>query len=93
MSSNLADAGSSIASQAVLVALLDKGLWRSEAYDLVQKAALATGKNFKNALIEAGVHRWLKEEELENLLQAPTGVASEALLFNRAQKIMDSIFN
>ena len=91
MTSNLADAGQSIASQAVLVALMDKGLWRSEAYELVQKAALKTATDFKTALKEAGIQEWLKEEELDKLLQVPAVINNEALLFDRAQVIMNSI--
>ena len=46
MISNLANNGESLASQAVLVALIDRGLWRSEAYEIVQKAALAPTEYF-----------------------------------------------
>jgi len=90
MSKNLADAGQSIASQAVLVALMDKGLWRSEAYELVQKAALAQALNFKAALKQAGIHEWLQEDELDILLETPTLITNEALLFSRAEAVMNA---
>ncbi len=93
MSENLADFGQSLASQAVLVALIDKGLWRSEAYELVQKAALATHNNFKTALKEAGIQEWLKEEELELLLGTPVIIAHEDLLFSRVQKLYAEILD
>ncbi len=58
-------------SSKVLVALIEKGMLRDEAYDVVQRAAMESwnsGKSFKEALLEREeVRRLLTEEEIERI--------------------------
>ncbi|MCX5669310.1 MAG: adenylosuccinate lyase, partial [Candidatus Omnitrophica bacterium] len=67
MLANLAKTRGLIFSQRVLIALMNKGLARTKAYDLVQKAAMETWKgrdNFKDNLLslpEAAKHLSAKE--------------------------------
>ncbi|MEK7308909.1 MAG: adenylosuccinate lyase [Nitrospirota bacterium] len=71
MLANLAKTRGLIFSQRVLIALMNKGLERNKAYDLVQKAAMQTWKgsgNFKDnllALPEAA--KYLSSQELDKI--------------------------
>jgi len=71
MLSNLAKTRGLIFSQRVLIALMNKGLGRTQAYDLVQKAAMQTWKgtgNFKdNLLALPGSARYLNAKELDKI--------------------------
>ncbi|MDD5129325.1 MAG: adenylosuccinate lyase [Candidatus Omnitrophica bacterium] len=71
MLSNLAKTRGLIFSQRVLIALMNKGLGRTQAYDLVQKAAMQTWKgtgNFKdNLLAVPGAARYLSAKELDKI--------------------------
>jgi adenylosuccinate lyase len=71
MLSNLAKTRGLIFSQRVLIALMNKGLARPKAYDLVQKAAMQTWKgsgNFKdNLLALPGAARYLSAKELDKI--------------------------
>ena len=67
MLANLAKTKGLIFSQRVLVTLMNKGLERSVAYDIVQRAAMNTWKetqDFKANLIKEGVLKYLSEKEL-----------------------------
>jgi adenylosuccinate lyase len=71
MLSNLARTRGLIFSQRVLIALMNKGLARTKAYDLVQKAAMQTWKgtgNFKdNLLAVPEAARYLSAKELDKI--------------------------
>jgi adenylosuccinate lyase len=71
MLTNLARTRGLIFSQRVLIALMNKGLGRTQAYDLVQKAAMQTWKgtgNFKDNLLSlSGVARYLNAKELDKI--------------------------
>ncbi len=71
MLANLAKTRGLIFSQRVLIALMQKGLARNKAYDLVQIAAMRTWKgngNFKDNLLGVpGMNRYLKSQELDKI--------------------------
>ncbi|MBU0548480.1 MAG: adenylosuccinate lyase [Candidatus Omnitrophica bacterium] len=71
MLSNLAKTRGLIFSQRVLIALMNKGLARTKAYDLVQKAAMQTWKgtgNFKDNLLSIPeAARYLSAKELDKI--------------------------
>jgi len=71
MLTNLAKTRGLIFSQRVLIALMNKGLGRTQAYDLVQKAAMQTWKgtgNFKDNLLSVpGAARYLSAKELDKI--------------------------
>ena len=71
MLSNLARTRGLIFSQRVLIALMNKGLARTKAYDLVQKAAMQTWRgtgNFKdNLLAVPEAARYLSAKELDKI--------------------------
>jgi adenylosuccinate lyase len=71
MLSNLAKTRGLIFSQRVLIALMNKGLARTQAYDLVQKAAMQTWKgtgNFKDNLLSVPeAARYLSAKELDKI--------------------------
>jgi len=71
MLANLAKTGGLIFSQRVLIALMNKGLERNSAYDLVQQAAMQTWKgagNFKdNLLALPQAAKYLSAKELDKL--------------------------
>jgi adenylosuccinate lyase len=71
MLSNLAKTRGLIFSQRVLIALMNKGLGRSQAYDLVQQAAMQTWKgtgNFKDNLLSVPeASRYLSAKELDKI--------------------------
>jgi len=60
-----------IFSQRVLLSLMEKGLERPVAYDLVQRCAMASwkeGKDFKDCLLlDPVVIKYLNEKELDNI--------------------------
>lgn len=68
---NLAKTRGLIFSQRILIALMNKGLERNKAYDLVQKAAMQTWEgtgNFKDNLLSlAGVTEYLSAKELDKI--------------------------
>ncbi len=68
---NLKKTGGLIFSQRVLLALMDKGLTRQKAYDLVQHNALISWrqkKDFQELLVkDKEIRRCLEEKELRNL--------------------------
>lgn len=71
MLANLARTRGLIFSQRVLIALMNKGLARPKAYDLVQKAAMQTWKgtgNFKDNLLSVpGSAKYLNSAELDKI--------------------------
>lgn len=71
MLANLARTKGLIFSQRVLLALMNRGFGRTEAYDIVQRAAMKTWKSeaqFRDALLEEeAVRRVLGEKELDTL--------------------------
>jgi len=71
MLENLNRTGGLIFSQRVLLALVDKGLLREEAYTLVQRNALKswrTGEGFKDLILkDPEITRYLNPEEIEDL--------------------------
>lgn len=71
MLANLGKTGGLIFSQRVLIALMNKGLERTKAYDLVQKAAMQTWKgsgNFKDNLLSLPqAAKYLSAKELDKL--------------------------
>jgi len=71
MLTNLAKTRGLIFSQRVLIALMNKGLARPKAYDLVQKAAMQTWQgtgNFKDNLLSlSGAAKYLSAQELDKI--------------------------
>ncbi|TRZ48397.1 adenylosuccinate lyase [bacterium] len=71
MLSNLVKTHGLIFSQRVLLTLMDKGLSRTRAYDLVQRCAMKTwktGSNFRDNLFQdKEVMRYLKTQELDKI--------------------------
>jgi len=71
MMANIIKTRGLIFSQRVLLALMEKGLPRPKAYDLVQRAAMYTwkeGVDFRDSLkLSAGVLKYLGEKELDNI--------------------------
>ncbi len=71
MLANLAKTRGLIFSQRVLIALMNKGLERTKAYDLVQQAAMQTWKgtgNFKDDLLSSPqAAKYLSSKELDKL--------------------------
>jgi adenylosuccinate lyase len=71
MLANIARTRGLIFSQRVLLALMNKGLRRDKAYDLVQRSAMQSwkqGTDFKdNLLKDREVSRWLNDKELSGI--------------------------
>jgi adenylosuccinate lyase len=71
MLANLAKTRGLIFSQRVLIALMNKGLDRTQAYDLVQAAAMQTWKgtgNFRDNLLQVGgAAKYLSTRELDKI--------------------------
>ena len=86
MARHLDEAGDHVYSQGVMLALIEKGMGRKEAYELVQKAALAGDERFKNNLEQLGVMEKLNEAELSALCTSRTFLTHEALLFERVSE-------
>lgn len=71
MRANLERSGGVVFSGRALLALMDKGLTRNEAYDLIQKVAFSAKKDgvtFKYAMLaDVGVRSLLKPREIEEI--------------------------
>lgn len=80
---NLGSVEEKLSSQKVLFALINHQLSRKQAYELVQKASMTSGKSFKEALIDAGVLDYLSPETLQQALIPDHSVPWEETLFRR----------
>lgn len=83
---NLDDVGDVLSSQALMLALVDRGLLRQQAYELVQAAALRGTGDFQNRLCEVGIEEKLGIEACERILQANKMVGYEHELFARVER-------
>jgi adenylosuccinate lyase len=76
-----------IFSQRVLLALMDKGLSRQKAYDLVQRAAMLTWKGHKdfkaNLLADSQVSRLLSPKDLEKVFDLNFYLRHVGLIFRK----------
>ena len=87
MLANLAKTRGLIFSQRVLIALMNTGLTRSQAYDLVQQAAMQTWKgsgNFKDNLLSiVEVAKYLSAKELDKLFDLDFYLRNVNKIFSR----------
>ncbi len=87
MLANLAKTRGLIFSQRVLIALMNKGLTRSQAYDLVQQAAMQTWEgsgNFKDNLLSiVEVAKYLSAKELDKLFDLDFYLRNVNKIFSR----------
>jgi adenylosuccinate lyase len=87
MLANLVRTRGLIFSQRVLLALMDKGLPRSQAYDIVQEVAMATWKGniqFKEMLLKDGrVCRYLTPKELDDIFDIDYYLRNVNKIFSR----------
>ncbi|MDD5724885.1 MAG: adenylosuccinate lyase [Candidatus Omnitrophica bacterium] len=75
-----------IFSQRVLIALMNKGLARPRAYDLVQKAAMQTWKgegNFKENLLSTGSSKYLNVRELDKIFDLDYYLRNVGKIFHK----------
>jgi adenylosuccinate lyase len=74
-------------SQRVLLELMKKGLTRTEAYDIVQKAAMQAwdeGSDFKQVLLrDRRLRRYLNEDDLVGLFNVKYYTRYVDTIFNR----------
>ena len=82
-----------IYSQPVLLALIDAGMDRQEAYKLVQAHAqqsLSGGPKFKEALgADPSITAWITNQELSSLFDPETQLRSIGAIFNRLGLVQD----
>lgn len=76
-----------IFSQRVLLKLMESGLSRVEAYDIVQRAAMRTwkdGTNFKDSLLlEKGLLKYLSEKDLDKIFDLNYYLRQVGKIFHR----------
>ncbi len=90
MARNLALSRGLFASQRVLLALVDKGMAREEAYALVQGAAMEAwrhGREFRQVLEERGVSRYLSADDLDDLFDLAFYRRSLDVIFRRLEAL------
>lgn len=89
MSENLAASGELLGSQGVMLALVEKGMQRQRAYEIVQGAAIrGEGGSFKSRLMDAGITDYLNEGDLQKILSGSISVRFESKLFEKAKALM-----
>jgi adenylosuccinate lyase len=88
---NLVEAGHELKSQALLSALIDKGMLRQKAYELVQAAAQKGEGNFKQRLISVGITKFIDEQECDRILCENASPAFLDEIFERASNVYGSI--
>lgn len=87
VASNLADAGDRFHSQALLLALIGKGLSREESYALVQKAvmnAMENGRGFVSTILDtAEITSVLPKEEISIICSMDAHLRNESVILQR----------
>jgi adenylosuccinate lyase len=87
MQRNLAKSGGTVFSEKILLALVDKGVARDDAYRMVQRHALKAGKaggDLKRELLADGeMRRYLSVEEIEAAWSLEHHLANVDLIFRR----------
>lgn len=87
MMANLVKTKGLIFSQRVLLELMDRGLGRQKAYDIVQKCAMKTwkeGLNFKSSLLgDKELLRHLKEKDLERIFKLDYYLRNTGRIFKK----------
>jgi adenylosuccinate lyase len=87
MAANLIRTKGLIFSQRVLLALMDKGMPRMQAYDIVQRCAMRSwkeGSEFRaNLLLDAGFSRYLGEKELDRIFDLNYYLRNVNKIFSR----------
>jgi adenylosuccinate lyase len=87
---NLALTRGLFASQRVMLALVEKGVARDEAYTLVQGAAMDAwrqGREFRQALEDRGVSRYLSAEDLDALFDLAFYRRNLEVIFRRLEAL------
>lgn len=85
MAAHVTEVGEILYSQAVMLALVEKGMGRKDAYNLVQQAAHHPAGNFISALKKCGIAPWLNDNELNAIFSNKASVAEEQALFERVR--------
>lgn len=83
MAKNADKYGGIIFSQACLLALIDKGLTREEAYKIVQKEALCAFNSGENGDFRGAMKKHLTEEEIENCFDEKKYLKNIDTIFER----------
>ncbi len=92
MLKNLEPHADVLCSQAVMLALVKKGMSRKLAYEMVQQASFSnTGKSFSDNLRALGIGQYLSEEEILQSLTKNLHVAHEKLLFDRVERLLRQV--
>jgi adenylosuccinate lyase len=86
MKENLEAVKDQLLSQVILTKLIDSGLSRKEAYEMVQEAILKSNKSIQDSLVEAGITKYLSLSDINELSYA--SLKNESLLFERVEKIL-----
>ncbi|HZD61067.1 MAG TPA: adenylosuccinate lyase [Anaerolineae bacterium] len=88
---NLNETGGLIYSSRVLLTLIDKGLTREEAYEIVQRNAMATwrGEGDLKSLLKADgeASKYLSDQELDELFDAHYFLRNTGVIFERLEKL------
>ncbi|MBC7257974.1 MAG: adenylosuccinate lyase [Chloroflexi bacterium] len=90
MARNLALSRGLFASQRVMLALVEKGMSREDAYALVQGAAMDAwrqGQEFRQALEDRGVSRYLSAEDLDTLFDLTFYRRNLEVIFRRLEAL------
>lgn len=87
MRRNLEKSGGTVFSEKVLLALVDKGIVRDEAYRMVQRHALKVGReggDLKRALLnDRAIRRYLSAQEIESVWGVKHHLANVDLIYRR----------
>lgn len=93
MKKNLERTGGLIFSSRVLLALIEKGITREEAYEIVQRNAMATwrGEGELKDLLKSDevASKYLSEEELDKLFDISYFLRNIDVIFKRLEKLDD----
>lgn len=89
MAANLDEYGDLLASQSIMLALVDKGVMRKAAYELVQSASFACNGDLRRELAKAGIAEFLSEQELDDVFAKSNVVHYENAIFERARAVIE----
>ncbi len=83
MAENVSMSGGRVMAERVIMALVERGIGRQDAHELVRKAALVGGDFAKDLLAEETIGTLMTAEDLEELLDPATYVGNSGAIVDR----------
>lgn len=90
MKENLEAVKDQLLSQNILAKLIENGLSRKEAYEMVQEAILKSDKSIQESMAEAGIMKYVSLSDIKEM--SHPSLKNESLLFEGVEKLLHNFF-